>query len=592
MAPHPPPSPDIPRPAAATPPPAGNSRDREAPEGRRSDQTDIFQTLAEVTAEIARELDLPAVLSLIHRRAIALLRADGGSLYLHDPEGEQLVPRIWHGIPDSLGAQPLRLGEGLGGTVAMRRTGMVVNDYRRYPNAHPAVLAATGIAAIMAQPLLVHGRLIGVVTLNRREGSPPFTRADLQMLGLLASQAAIAIVNARLHETATVQRRRMAILNEVTRTLAAELDPERVFRRILEAVRVLVPDALARLHELPEGAEDLRLVASIGFTGFDGREGKPLRKGEGLAAIAIATRRPVTSDDVRSDPRFANREWATTVGLVAATILPLVYADRVCGILGVGLRRPHSFTGEEVDLLRALAAAGAVALQNARLFERVREGQQELARLSQRLVATQEEERRRVSRELHDEAGQALTVLRIEMDLLRRELPADAPGLRAHLDRAVELTAQTAERLERLTHNLHPPSLEAVGLCAALEELCREVGQQGGLQIAFRGVEVREVPAPMAIHLYRCLQESLTNVLRHARASRVRVTLDVHQRRLRLAVQDDGVGFEQPIAGPPLRGLGLTGMRERMDILRGSLEVVSVPGQGTRLVATVPWGEP
>jgi signal transduction histidine kinase len=274
-------------------------------------------------------------------------------------------------------------------------------------------------------------------------------------------------------------------------------------------------------------------------------------------------------------------------------VLPLAYGERVRGAVVISRRVRHEFSAEEMDLLRTFAVQAGIALQNAELFEEVQRGRWELWRLNQRIVTAQEEERRSLSRELHDEAGQALTALRIGLELIRQDLPAEARALHARLDEAVALAGSTTEQIRRMAQGLRPPALDTVGLDAALEELCRAFAAQTRLEVDYDGATLPPLPDLVGIHLYRCLQEALTNVARHARTDRAQVILQYDGETISLAVEDKGCGFEAATSsgGASSGGIGLAGMRERLDALRGSLEIVSRPGKGTRITASVPWRE-
>lgn len=725
---------------------------------KRTRQLEAVRTL---NAEITRELDLTVLLSLIHRRAIELVGADGGSLFLWDESAQRLAPQVWCGIPDNLGTLTFALGEGLCGFVAARGEGLIVNDYRTSRHAHPRFLAETTVDVVLAEPLRFHDQLVGVIGLNRQAGRQPFTAEDQQLLRLFATQAAIAIQNARLYQDVERQRReietaahlsqrlnasldfdtvlqgvveaareltesdlaqialrddstetlgfryragshsqrlnthriergkgiggsvmvtgqpfrttnyaedpritkdylartlaegivaelavpiRMAgrvegvlfvdnrsprpftdrdertllrladhaavalgnaqlhatavhraeqlgTLNSVMQSMTTELDPLLVTRRILEAVQTLIRGSAGVLFNLPIGADELRVVASIGLRDADGARSLRLRVGEGLAGIAAATREPVISAGVAWDARFVKRSWAASEGLVSGIVLPLVLGGRVTGTLAVFLRRLHTFRGEEVEMLQTLAAESAIALENARLFEQVDLGRERLLDLGRRVVSAQEEERGRLSRELHDEAGQALTALRIGLGLIRDDLPSEPPSVRQRLDDAVTIVESITDQVRFLAQALRPPALDAVGLDATLEGLCRDFSRRTQLPIDYAGAEVPRISDGIGIHLYRFLQEALTNVGKHAQARRVQVALAYDGEMLNLSVEDDGVGFDvaQTLGAEGRSGLGLLGMRERLDLLAGHLEITSRPGHGTRLVARVPW---
>ncbi len=231
------------------------------------------------------------------------------------------------------------------------------------------------------------------------------------------------------------------------------------------------------------------------------------------------------------------------------------------------------------------------ATERKKMEEALSRSESRLRELGRQLVSAQEEERARVSRELHDEAGQSLTALKIHLELLQGELPAGARELEARLRDAVALVESTVDRVRSLAQDLRPPSLDTLGLNRTLEGFCRTFGGRTHLPVEYRGMEFPPLRDASQVCLYRFLQEALTNAVKHARATRVRVRLDCRAGKARLAVEDDGVGFDvATILGDQgsRGGLGLAGMRERLDLLDGHLEIRSAPGLGTSMVAVVP----
>ncbi|MGH8659864.1 MAG: histidine kinase [Gammaproteobacteria bacterium] len=222
---------------------------------------------------------------------------------------------------------------------------------------------------------------------------------------------------------------------------------------------------------------------------------------------------------------------------------------------------------------------------------RRKRAEEAIQKLAQRLVYAQEEERQRLSRELHDEAGQALTALKLGLELLQRELPVDPAVLRQNLAEAIALSESTKERVRLLALGLRPPGLDTVGLNLTLEAFCRDFSRRTQLLIEYHGTEVRGFSDAMNICLYRVLQEALTNVVKHAQATQVNVNLALATKTLRLIVADNGRGFDQTSAKPLFErpsGIGLLGMRERLELLGGWLDLEFAPSCGLRLVANLP----
>jgi signal transduction histidine kinase len=214
----------------------------------------------------------------------------------------------------------------------------------------------------------------------------------------------------------------------------------------------------------------------------------------------------------------------------------------------------------------------------------------ELQRLSAKLVSAQEEERRTIARELHDEIGQVLTVIKMELAHAQKHIAADGHGTDL-LDDARSITDRALHAVRDISHFLHPPLLDDLGLSAAVDWYVQSINKRHELRVDFNAQDMTaRLPPEIEVALYRIVQEGLTNVLRHARAHRCVVELarDRFSSRdsVRVSIRDDGVGFD-PTAprGETSPGLGLVGIRERVAQLGGELRLDSVPGRGTTLTA-------
>ncbi len=204
--------------------------------------------------------------------------------------------------------------------------------------------------------------------------------------------------------------------------------------------------------------------------------------------------------------------------------------------------------------------------------------------LSLRLAAA-EEGWRRLAREIHDDFGQRLAGLAFSLKAVSKELPQGGPQL-AEIDAIGGSLAELGEDLRRLSHGLHPAALERRGLAEALGDLCAETEQRHGLRVALTLADVGETfPPDIGLSLYRIAQEALGNTVRHAGARIVRVTLRATARTARLEIVDDGAGFDP---GAARRGVGMTSMEERAQLLGGRCRIASAPGSGTRIEVTMP----
>jgi PAS domain S-box-containing protein len=220
----------------------------------------------------------------------------------------------------------------------------------------------------------------------------------------------------------------------------------------------------------------------------------------------------------------------------------------------------------------------------------LRASQQEMKRLTGRLLEAQEVERRRVARELHDDINQGLALLSMEMDLLARSRPVSAAEIADRLQGISGRVKELSSSVHDLSHQLHPSKLEHLGLVAAVRGLCRELEHSHGLQVKFtHHPDPGEVPVDTALCLYRIVQEALRNVVRHSGTDHAVVELNGTPDGIRLRVSDDGIGFDPTAHGNG--GLGLVSMRERLYLIGGQMVINSRPAGGTRIDVRVPLPE-
>jgi len=221
------------------------------------------------------------------------------------------------------------------------------------------------------------------------------------------------------------------------------------------------------------------------------------------------------------------------------------------------------------------------------LLERLQRNEREFRRLGRAVWRVQEDERRRLARDLHDGVGQNLTALKHRLVQLGAALPADDAALRARFDQAIALCADTLEDTRSMSRLLRPPILDDLGLEAALRWLVRSQGESSGADVALEMEALPPLDGDLQTLLFRVAQEALNNVAKHADAREVMLRLVVRGGLLQLQVVDDGRGCD-PAAVLQAGGSGIGGMRERLRLYGGRLELHSVPGEGTRLRAVVP----
>ena len=261
------------------------------------------------------------------------------------------------------------------------------------------------------------------------------------------------------------------------------------------------------------------------------------------------------------------------------------------GCIALGAKRSEEpFSSDEKERLLVLIAEMELALKNIEMAASLIQQAQGLKKLTRRLINVQESERSRLSRDLHDDAGQTLTALKISLELTSKELTEDNDHAKERLKDALKLTEEAMVKLRTTAHGLRPPTLDTIGLNAALEGQCMSFTQQTGILVVYNGVDLPDVSDMAGICFYRILQEGLTNCAKHGKATRVEVNLVCKNHVIELSIVDNGKGFvpHSKTVGQSKVGIGLIDMHERLESLKGNLYIRSEPGNGTLLIASIP----
>jgi len=382
-------------------------------------------------------------------------------------------------------------------------------------------------------------------------------------------------------------------LREATVALTRSLNRETVLATLLDCLRPLVPFDRALVMLLEEASRvSVRAI-------FDGNRVVPLPADERPEFEAtdhpilhgiLTTGAPVLIRDIRAHPGWS---LPTETPVEASWMgVPLFARGNVAGLFSLSKREADYFNEEHMKLAEAMSSQASVAVENAVLFEQMQASTLRMRSLSRRLVEALESERRNIARELHDEAGQALTSLRFGLQLLETEID-EGGGVTGRVAELMQRTDAVIDGLHRLAADLRPASLDQLGLEAALRQYLRSAGSRFGLVVRFkaRGFTSERLPTAVETALYRVIQEAMTNVVRHARATRVDVLAERRGDRVIVMVEDNGVGFEPDQVQ---RGdhFGLLGLRERAEALGGTLTVESAPGAGTTVVVEVAGADP
>lgn len=334
--------------------------------------------------------------------------------------------------------------------------------------------------------------------------------------------------------------------------------------------------------------------------------------GEGFAGLVAQSGKPRVVLNSRTDPLIGSPEirqafhslWGvplTTPGSTpndsspsrgeasgGATRKGAEAAGRVTGVLNLGFAREYNCLPREMKLLEAVAERCAMAVEKAKLMETLAQREAQIRRLGEHMLKLEEEERRRISRELHDEVGQAMLVVRLYLEMLQQELPRQAPHLIGKVAEALGLIDGTIRDMRRLIAALSPSVLEQLGLPAALRQFVNGVSRTFPIRVRVKLPRLGLLPQDTQIMLYRLVQECFSNVIKHSKAENVLLAVNRADGRLQVRVEDDGVGFDLEQAARKRESFGIFGMRERVALLGGEMEIKTGHGEGTKIEIRIP----
>ncbi|MBS1886404.1 MAG: GAF domain-containing sensor histidine kinase [Actinobacteria bacterium] len=539
-----------------------------------------FRRLVEVGSSLLSELDLEVVLRSVVEAARDLTGARYAALGVLDEERRELERFIYLGIDDEMRREigPLPRGRGVLGELIRDPHPLRLADVETHAHAYGFPPGHPSMHTFLGVPIAIRGEAYGNLYMTEKAGGAEFDEADEEAATTLATWAAIAIENARLYTAlrareAETERalRRAETSADIARTVGGETDVDRVLDLIVKRARALVE--ARTLLVLLRRRDRLAVVARAGRVGPEVDELTiPTDDAIFQAAMQERVAKHLERGSPSSEARLRERLGAET-----ALVVPLLFRGRAVGAL-VALDREAGgdFDAEDLRLLQAFAATAAIAVGTAQSVEAGRLQQQ---------VEVAEDERRRWAQELHDGVLQSLAAVRIT---LAASLQTGGEDRAERIERAAEATVAGLEdqitELSRLINDLRPATLERLGLAAALEALAEESGNRGDFEVACAIQLDAELTSDEERGVYRLVQEALTNVAKHAGAGGAEVRVSADDGGVQVEVGDDGAGFD-PALGP---GRGLLGMRERVELLGGTIEVDSRPGAGTTIRATLP----
>jgi GAF domain-containing protein len=537
-----------------------------------------------IASAASATLHLDDLMETVYRETAPAFHADAFFIALYDEEAQELDFRfrVDQGVREP--SERLPLGVGWSSIVVTEKKPLVIRDEdegkRLLPS--PRLFGTMKHAdSWLGAPMLVGERVVGVISVQAYRPHA-WDDEDQLLLFTIADQVAVALENAHLFDEVQQRIQELEALYRADEHLYRHLDLDQVLRTLVDvAVDILKADK-SSLMVWDDSRERLVVRAARGFSS-ETLSKMSFAPGEGLVGVVAITGEPAVVEDTLKDPRVIRR-ITEAEGIRSFMHAPIEISAQIFGVFNVDFVHPRAFGDDEKRLFMALAQRAALAIQNAQLYEKA----QELAVV---------QERQRLARDLHDAVTQTLFSASLIAEVLPALWDKDQDKARAYLKQLRQLSRGALAEMRTLLLELRPAALIEAKLGDLLRQLAEAVTGQTGTPVTLTVEHQVTLPPDVHVALYRIAQEALNNVVKHAHADQVTVSLRCvpsvspaqgkEQGRLELVVSDDGDGFDT--SSIPADRLGLGIMHERAQAIRARLEIESQVGHGTRV--RVFWSE-
>ncbi|MFH1928560.1 MAG: GAF domain-containing protein [Chloroflexota bacterium] len=396
-----------------------------------------------------------------------------------------------------------------------------------------------------------------------------------------------------LEKEILTRHHQLLALSRISSAVSGLWHLDEILNVALDTVLEIIHGTIGGILLLDERTQELHYQVQRGLSA-EYAEKMRLAVGEGIAGTVAQTGEPILLRDISKDPRTARLDLVSAEGLKGFVSVPLRAKNEVVGVMNIASHMPGQFAGEDMYLLHSIGHQLGMAIEQARLYGRLSNATERYQRLLQHAITAQEEERKRIARELHDGTSQILTGLALNlqaaMDIAEMDGVQNA-RMDEMLKKAHGLAIQTSIEVTRLINDLRPTLLDSLGLAPAIQRYVETCLQPKGIDATLKTRGHERLPSEVEVALFRITQEAINNIMKHSEAKSVDIDLQCDGEKCVLRIKDDGKGFdveEITKVEKTGRGVGLFGMKERVTLVGGSCSIRSRPGQGTTIISEVP----
>ncbi len=560
-----------------------------------SEKRIALDLLESLFSSLSRSFQEKTVFQAALEKIIPLMNVDGGYLLQYDEIKQRFFPVAQKGLSlekaQRLEKQGVKVGENVIGKVFEKKVPIFAVSEDQKTVLKKRFVGEEGLLSYMVVPILASDRMWGTLSLFSR--NRVFMENELKILAATGREIGFAVDNMKLFDRAKRRVEDLTIINEVSQSVTRSLHLDQLLSSVANSFTKMIGASNCYLFSVDDKRNVLYGVAASDQRGEAVRKIEVKVNENTILPLTAREQHPFVIENALQDPKVGKR-WIDLFKSRSILSVPLIIKERVIGVVLLDETRYfRQFTQEEIQKAVTLANQVAVAIENATLYQAVTKHRERLQTLSSAIVNIQEEERRRIARELHDEAGQALTAIKMNLDWVEKELSGSEQAIRERINEIKDQVVKILEELRRLSYDLRPAILDESGLVPTLRWYIEEYSKRTRTAVHLQTIGLQKRLSPkIEILLYRIIQEALTNVVKHADAESVIITLEKKDLHVHLYITDDGKGFEvkRYFSSSPMvrRGLGILGMKERVELAGGTFFIDSDVSQGTRISIKVP----
>ncbi len=559
---------------------------------KRSAEAEMLEILL---SGLSRPSQREVLFKEILEKCLSLMQAEGGYIMQLYEKRQRFFPVAHQGLsPDReerLVRQGVKVGENILGRILQKKAPSLLSAHHSGEHLNQRLVGEEGLQSYVGAPITISSGVWGTVSLFSR--SRVFSKEDQERVAFLGRQLGYLVDNVRLFDEERQRALDLIVVSECGQSLSKSLYLDQLYASAVTAMTKLIGAGHGYIFSVDDQKNLLCGVAASPQRRDAVRKMEFRMNGNTLVPLTARDKRPYVVENAFNDPRVG-KTWVDAFKSKSLLSVPLISKDRVTGV--ILLDETHyfrSFTAQDVQKIISFSNQVSIAIDNATIYQSAIQQVERLKTLSSAMINIEEEVRRHTVHEIQSKMGGVLSDIQENIEWFERQLHQPDPEMTERIETIKVQARRALESVERLSYELHPKMLDESGLIPTLKWYIDDYSRRNSVAVHLQSNNLeKRLSTKTEVLFYRIIQEALANVARHAKAESVVISLEKKEALAYLYVTDDGAGFDvRGYFSSPLamkRGLGIWGMKERVELAGGTFFVDSGPGQGTRISIKVP----